>query len=66
VLWAALTQPPLGHLAVPVAMPALLGVRGCHIVRGDFHDTYPPIDRDDMLLPDVMVEEFGQQPATIF
>jgi hypothetical protein len=55
----------LGVTPPLVAMPTLLGVRGCHIVRGDFHDTYPPIDRDDLLLPDVTVEEFGQQPATV-
>jgi hypothetical protein len=34
-------------------------------VRGDFRHTYPPVDRDDLLLPDVMVDEFGQQPATV-
>jgi hypothetical protein len=55
----------LGVTPPLVVLPALLGVRGCHIVRGDFQDTYPPIDRDDLLLPDAMVEGFGQQPATV-
>ncbi len=50
----------LGVMPPLVVIPAPLGVRGCHIVRGHFQDTYPPIDRDNLLLPDVMVGEFGQ------
>jgi hypothetical protein len=55
----------MGVVPPLVVMATLLGVRGCHIVRGNSHDTYPPIDRDDLLLPDVMVEEYGHEPATI-
>jgi hypothetical protein len=44
-----------------VVMASLLGVRGYRIVQNKPLATCPPIDRDDLLLPDVMIEEMGDE-----
>jgi hypothetical protein len=47
----------LGVMPPLIVMPSLLGVRGCRIVRHLAFDEAHPIDRNDLLLPDVLVED---------
>jgi hypothetical protein len=38
---------------------SVLGVKGFRIRHGRFSDTGPPVDRDALLLPDVLVEDYS-------
>jgi hypothetical protein len=51
-------QPPL------IVLASLLGVRDCRIFKTSFNETSHSVDRDDLILPDVMVEDFDKEPAT--
>lgn len=58
-------QQDLGLEPPIVLMLSLLGVSGYRIGFGMFEDTKAPIDRDAVLLPDVLVEDFSADPADI-
>jgi hypothetical protein len=59
ILTALDVMPPV------VVMPSVLGVRRCFIKSGRFGDVNNPIDRDDLFLPDVLVEDFNEDAAKI-
>jgi hypothetical protein len=46
-------------------MLSLIGVKGYHIRFGMFQDTRPPIDRDAVLLPAILMEDMFAEPAGI-
>jgi hypothetical protein len=48
-----------------VVMPSLLGVRGCVAVHGRFADAQHPIDRNDLFLPDVLMEDLKEDAANV-
>jgi hypothetical protein len=58
-------QQTLGLEPPIVLLLSLLGVRGYRIGVGPFRDTKPPIDRDAVLLSDVLVEDFSADSAAI-
>jgi hypothetical protein len=55
----------LGVTPPLVVLPSLLGIQGCRIVRQLTLAQAPPIDRNDLLLPDVLVEDEGADAAQL-
>lgn len=49
-------EPPI------VLMLSLMGVKDYYLAFGRFGDTRQPIDRDALLLPDILVEDFATKP----
>jgi len=58
-------QQDLGLVPPIVLLLELIGVRGFSVGHGAFQDTKDPIDRDTLLLPDVLVENFSDEPTEI-
>jgi hypothetical protein len=58
-------QQDLGVEPPVVLMLSLIGVKGYGIHSGLFKDTRPTIDRDTVILPDVLVESFSNEPEDI-
>jgi hypothetical protein len=46
-------------------LPALLGVRGYFVPFGEFNDTQGEFDRDNLVLPDDLVDDVSADPATV-
>jgi hypothetical protein len=58
-------QRDLGLTPPVVVLLALIGVRGYHVPHGAFSDTKCPIDRDALLLPDLVIEDFSAKPEDV-
>ena len=58
-------QQELGLEPPIILMLSFLGVRGYRIAFGTFRDTRPAIDRDTVILPDVLMEDFSADPADV-
>jgi hypothetical protein len=55
----------LGVTPPLLLMVSLLGVKGLEIVQGHQRFSSPPIDRDDLILPEVLVEDMRAEPARL-
>jgi len=52
-------EPPI------IIMLSLLGIKGYAIPVDPFRDEWYPIDRDDLIIPDVLLESYGVHPHII-
>jgi hypothetical protein len=59
LLGRAGVEPPI------VVMLSLLGVKGYRISYGQFSDTQAPIEKTDILLPDVVAENYSAKTADL-
>jgi hypothetical protein len=58
----------LSRLEVPtplVIMLTVLGVRGCRIVSDSWRGGTPLVDRDDLVLPDLLLEDYEQDLKSV-
>jgi hypothetical protein len=58
-------QQELGLTPPIFVLLTLLGVKDYHVSHGAFRDTQAPIDRDVLLLPDLLVEDCSTSADTI-